>query len=88
MTRTETVCVEWKSAALSVIFRNPMLPKKITRLRERLGWSMSRLAQELKIDVNFIVDWESGNLFPTKKHSKALQSLEVLSLDESASGAS
>lgn len=52
-----------------------MLPQAITALRSHLGWSMSRLAQALDVDVNWVVDWESGERFPTKKHHLALVAL-------------
>jgi DNA-binding transcriptional regulator YiaG len=52
-----------------------MLAHEITTLRKRLGWSMSRLAQHLEISANLVVDWESGQRFPTKKHHVALMAL-------------
>lgn len=53
-----------------------MLPEEITRLRDRLGFSMSRLAKELGVFPDLIVDWESGQKFPTKKHYDALLALK------------
>jgi DNA-binding transcriptional regulator YiaG len=54
-----------------------VLPSEIEKLRVELGWSMSRLAQEMGIPADLIVDWESGQRFPTKKHCVQLQALKV-----------
>lgn len=53
-----------------------VLPEEIARLRERLGFSMSRLAKELGVEPDLVVDWESGEKFPTKKHHQALMTLQ------------
>jgi DNA-binding transcriptional regulator YiaG len=53
-----------------------MLPEEITRVRALLGLSMSGLAQELGVHPHLIVDWESGEKFPTKKHHEALMKLQ------------
>lgn len=37
---------------------------------------MSRLAKELGVFPDLIVDWESGQKFPTKKHYDALLALK------------
>lgn len=36
---------------------------------------MSRLAKELGVAPDLVVDWESGEKFPTKKHHQALMAL-------------
>lgn len=52
-----------------------MLAPEITRLRNDLGWSMSRLSVHLKVHVNLVVDWESGRRFPTRRDHLALVEL-------------
>ncbi len=54
-----------------------MTSEEITSLRALQLLSMSALAQILRVDVNLVVDWESGVRFPTKKHSEALRLLGV-----------
>lgn len=54
-----------------------VLPEEITGLRAQMGWSMSRLAMELGVRPDLVVDWESGERFPTKKHHEALASLRA-----------
>lgn len=37
-----------------------MTPSDLTRLREDLGWSQNRLAQEIRVNRSTINKWESG----------------------------
>ena len=54
-----------------------MLPEEIRELREQLELSMSQLAQELKLDVTLLIDWEAGRRFPTKRAVNALEKLKA-----------
>jgi transcriptional regulator with XRE-family HTH domain len=47
----------------------------IKKLRDGLGCSMGDLAKAVGVDVRTVVAWESGDLFPTKRHSAKLEAL-------------
>jgi DNA-binding transcriptional regulator YiaG len=48
----------------------------VRAIRERLGLTMSALAQELHCSVDLIVAWELGQKFPTRRHTEALLALD------------
>ena len=54
------------------------MPKKLTdaqrvrNLREKMGWSQSRLAREIGCDKTTVSRWESGQRRPTGISRKAL----------------
>ncbi len=56
--------------------RETVTPDEIRRLRDKLGCTMSELAQAVGVPVGLVVDWESGEKFPTKKAVAALTRLE------------
>jgi transcriptional regulator with XRE-family HTH domain len=47
----------------------------IKALRKELGLSIQSLASQLKVETRTILAWESGDLFPTKRHVSALLDL-------------
>ena len=42
-----------------------MLGKRVNKLREALGWSQVRLAQELNVSKQTVSNWENGNILPS-----------------------
>lgn len=42
-----------------------MLGKCVNKLREALGWSQVRLAQELNVSKQTVSNWENGNILPS-----------------------
>lgn len=53
-----------------------MLPKDVKALREDLGVSAKQLAEALGTDQKTIFAWETGELFPTKRHVQLMQKLK------------
>lgn len=53
-----------------------MLPEEVTRLRERLGLSISGLARAIRVPVQEVAAWESGDRFPTRRAVEALRRLD------------
>jgi DNA-binding XRE family transcriptional regulator len=53
-------------------------PEQITQLRKTLACSASELAKALDVDARTVVLWESGELFPTKKHVETMEKLGAL----------
>ena len=54
---------------------------RIAKLRNRNGWSQSRLAKEIKTNVSTIQKWETDGSFPSALHIKALAVLFNTSSD-------
>ncbi|HEX4476472.1 MAG TPA: helix-turn-helix domain-containing protein [Polyangiaceae bacterium] len=52
-----------------------MVPDDIKRLRDELSLSLGELADAVGTDVRTVLAWESGDLFPTKRHSVRLVAL-------------
>jgi transcriptional regulator with XRE-family HTH domain len=52
-------------------------PEEIKELRKELACSASELAKALDIDARTVVLWESGEMFPTKKHVDLMQKLRA-----------
>lgn len=52
-----------------------MRPEEIKKLREELGCSLGELAQAVGVDTRTLIAWESGDLFPTKRHVGRLQAV-------------
>lgn len=53
-----------------------MLPEEVTRLRERLGLTISGLARAIRVSVEEVAAWESGDRFPTRRAVEALRRLD------------
>lgn len=53
-----------------------MQPEDVKRIREALACSMGELAAAVGVDVKTLLSWESGDQFPTKRHSDRLAALE------------
>jgi transcriptional regulator with XRE-family HTH domain len=53
-----------------------MQAEDVKRLRESLGCSVGELAASVGVDVKTVLGWESGDLFPTKRHADRLKALE------------
>ena len=47
---------------------------------------MSRLAKHLEVSADLVVDWESGERFPTKRHHGELANLAALEKSGLSSG--
>lgn len=52
-----------------------MSPEELKKLREELSCSASELARALGVEPKTVVQWESGELFPTKRHAEQMQKL-------------
>lgn len=52
-----------------------MTRQEIRDLRDRLGWSRERLAQELGVSASTIVRWEAGATRPSNLATQALERL-------------
>ena len=53
-----------------------MQPEDVKRLRDALACSVGELAATVGVDVKTVLAWESGDLFPTKRHVDRLKALE------------
>lgn len=53
-----------------------MSPEDVQRLREALACSLGELAAAAGVDVKTVMAWESGELFPTKRHATRLEALK------------
>jgi len=51
-------------------------PDEIKGLRESLGCTTRELGDALGVDQKTILEWENGNLFPTKKHVDRMLALK------------
>ena len=54
-----------------------MSPEELKALQKELGCTSSELALTLKIEPRTVVLWESGELFPTKRHVELMQKLRA-----------
>ncbi len=54
-----------------------MLPEDIQKLRKELGCTAKELASALGVDAKEFAGWESGELFPTKRHVDAMSALRA-----------
>jgi transcriptional regulator with XRE-family HTH domain len=52
------------------------MPDDIKALRAALGCSTRELGDAVGVDQKTIIDWEAGNLFPTKKHVDRMLALK------------
>ncbi len=52
-----------------------MLPEDIKQLRKELGCTARALALALDLEQKTVLAWESGELFPTKRHVTAMEAL-------------
>jgi len=52
-----------------------MSPEDLKALREELGCTARDLAAALGIEQETVLAWERGELFPTKRHCDAMESL-------------
>lgn len=52
-----------------------MSPEEIKALQKELRCTAGELARALKVEPKTIVLWESGELFPTKKHVEQMHEL-------------
>ena len=52
-----------------------MEPEEIQKLRKELACTARELATTLGVDAKEVAAWESGELFPTKRHVQALAAL-------------
>ncbi|HVU01743.1 MAG TPA: XRE family transcriptional regulator [Polyangiaceae bacterium] len=52
-----------------------MSPADIRKLRAELDCSVGELAGTLGVEVKTVLAWESGDLFPTKKHADRLTAM-------------
>lgn len=48
-------------------------PGDIKKLREELGCSLGDLARYVGVETKTLLAWESGDLFPTKRHTSRLE---------------
>lgn len=53
-----------------------MSPEDVQRLREMLSCSVGDLATAVGVEVKTVLAWESGDLFPTKRHAVRLEALQ------------
>lgn len=58
-----------------------MTPEELRAFRERLGWSLSRLAEALGVDRMTVWKWERGTHAPPPFLRLALERLEELERD-------
>lgn len=54
-----------------------MTPEKIKELRAELKCTARELAGALGIEQSTVLSWESGELFPTKKHCDQMEALRA-----------
>ena len=54
-----------------------MSPDEIKKLRDELGCTVGELSEAVGADVKTVLAWESGDLFPTKRHSDKLQAARL-----------
>lgn len=52
-----------------------MSPEELKKLRQDLSCSASELARALGVEAKTVVQWESGELFPTKRHVEQMKKL-------------
>ena len=52
-----------------------MSPDDLKALRRELGCTARDLATTLGVDQELVVAWESGEMFPTKRHVEELEEL-------------
>ncbi len=52
-----------------------MSPEEIQKLRKDLKCSAHELSRALGVDANTVLAWESGELFPTKRHVEQLRKI-------------
>lgn len=52
-----------------------MSPSDIAALRAALGLNPLQLADRLQVDPRLVLQWESGDRFPTKKHCQMMRKL-------------
>jgi len=53
-----------------------MSPEDVQQLRDALSCSIGELASAVGVDVKTVMAWESGELFPTKRHALRLETLK------------
>lgn len=54
-----------------------MTPDDIKALRKELACTAKELAQVLEVEQKTVLAWESGELFPTKKHVDQMNALRA-----------
>ncbi|MBK7586519.1 MAG: XRE family transcriptional regulator [Myxococcales bacterium] len=54
-----------------------MSPEDVKALRKELSCSIGELARALEVEAKLVVQWESGALFPTKRHVERMKALEL-----------
>ena len=54
-----------------------MSPEDIKALREELKCTTRELAGALQVEQSTVLAWESGQLFPTKKHCEQMEALRL-----------
>lgn len=52
-----------------------MSPEAIKALQKKLRCTTGELARTLKVEASTVVKWESGELFPTKRHVEQMNAL-------------
>lgn len=60
-----------------------MSPKDVAALRSRLELNPLQLAERLGVPPRLVLQWESGDRFPTKRHCQMMQGLLVPAPGES-----
>jgi DNA-binding XRE family transcriptional regulator len=50
-----------------------MGPEDIKKLRDELGCSLGELSTFVGVDTKTLIEWEAGDLFPTKRHVAKLE---------------
>jgi transcriptional regulator with XRE-family HTH domain len=58
-----------------------MSPEDVQRLRKELACSVGELAAAVGVEVRTVLAWESGDLFPTKRHAARLEALKSAGRD-------
>jgi DNA-binding XRE family transcriptional regulator len=59
----------------SVVGSAAVSPDEIQKLRKDLSCSAHELGRTLGVDSNTVVAWESGELFPTKRHVEQMRAI-------------
>jgi transcriptional regulator with XRE-family HTH domain len=54
-----------------------MTGSDIKRLRSELDCSVGELAETIGVDAKTVLEWESGDRFPTKRHADKLTALRA-----------
>ena len=68
--------VAWRVVIFFLYAGNRLSPEEIKALRTALSCSTRELGDALGVDQKTILEWEAGNLFPTKKYVDRMLALK------------